>query len=58
MKGMSKQKTWRQAGVEYAEKCGAEIHLSDKGHMMYARIPDEMSETFLKFLTVQGIGAE
>ena len=58
MKGMSKQKTWRQAGIEYAEKCGAEIHLSDKGHMMYTRIPDEMSETFLKFLAAHGIGAE
>ena len=31
-------------------KCGGEVHLSDKGHMMYAFIPDEMSETFTKFL--------
>ena len=58
MKGMSKTVTWRQAGIDYAEKCGAEVHLSDKGHMMYAFIPDEMSDTFEKFLTAQGIGAE
>ena len=58
MKGMSKTVSWRQAGIDYAEKCGAEVHLSDKGHMMYAFIPDEMSDTFEKFLTAQGIGAE
>ena len=58
MKGMCRQKTWRQAGLEYAEKCGAEVHLSDKGHMMYAAIPDEMSDTFEKFLTAHGMGAE
>jgi len=58
MKGMCRQKTWRQAGLEYAEKCGAEVHLSDKGHMMYAVIPDEMSETFESFLAAHDIGAE
>ena len=55
MKGMCKSKTWRQAGLDYAEKCGAEVHLSDKGHMMYGFIPDEMSETFMKFLENKGI---
>ena len=58
MKGMSRKRTWRQAGLEYAEKCGAEVHLSDRGHMMYAFIPDEMSDTFDKFLAAHGIGAE
>lgn len=58
MKGMSRKKTWRQAGLEYAEKCSAEVHLSDRGHMMYAFIPDEMSDTFDKFLAAHGIGAE
>lgn len=58
MKGMSKKISWRQAGLDYAEKCGGEIHLSDKGHMMYAFIPDEMSETFDKFLEAHGIGVQ
>lgn len=58
MKGMSKKKTWRQAGLDYAEKCGAEVHLSDKGHMMYTAIPDEMADTFEKFLAAHGMGAE
>ena len=50
MKTLSKKASWRQTGIDYAEKCGGEVHLSDKGHMMYAFIPDEMSETFSKFL--------
>lgn len=55
MKGMSRQISWRQAGISYAGKCGAEVHLSDKGHMMYARIPDEMAEVFDKFLVTHNI---
>jgi pimeloyl-ACP methyl ester carboxylesterase len=58
MKGMSKKITWRQAGLDYAQKCGSEVHLSDKGHMMYAHIPDEMAETFDKFLEAHGIGVQ
>ncbi|MCR5601493.1 MAG: alpha/beta hydrolase [Ruminococcus sp.] len=58
MKGMSKKISWRQAGLDYAEKCGGEVHLSDKGHMMYAFIPDEMSETFDKFLEAHDIGVQ
>ena len=50
MKTLSKKLSWRQAGMDYAAKCGGEVHLSDKGHMMYAFIPDEMSETFRKFI--------
>jgi pimeloyl-ACP methyl ester carboxylesterase len=50
MKTLSRKLSWRQAGLDFAEQCGAEVHLSDKGHMMYAFIPDEMSETFSKFL--------
>ena len=50
MKTLSKKLSWRQTGLDYAKKCGAEVHLSDKGHMMYAFIPDEMSDTFNKFL--------
>ena len=55
MKTPSKKTSWRQAGKAYAEKCGGEVHLSDKGHMMYAVIPDEMSETFERFLVGKGI---
>ena len=58
MKGMSKKVTWRQAGLDYAQKCGAEVHLSDKGHMMYAFIPGEMTETFDKFLKAHGLGVQ
>lgn len=50
MKTLSKNVSWRKVGMDYAEKCGGEVHLSDKGHLMYAFIPDEMSETFDKFL--------
>lgn len=50
MKTLSKNLSWRKYGQDFAEKCGGEVHLSDKGHMMYALIPDEMSETFDKFL--------
>ncbi len=55
MKTPAKKLSWRQAGKAYAEKCGGEVHLSDKGHMMYAVIPDEMSETFERFLVGKGI---
>lgn len=50
MRTLSKNLSWRSFGQDFAEKSGGEIHLSDKGHMMYAVIPDEMSETFDRFL--------
>lgn len=50
MKLPVKNVSWKQNGIDYAEKCGGEVHLSDKGHMMYAFIPDEMADTFDKFL--------
>ena len=50
MKTLSKNLSWRKAGLDFAEKCGGEVHLSDKGHMMYALIPDEMADTFDRFL--------
>ena len=55
MKVPGMKTTWRQAGITFAERCGAEYHLSDKGHMMYTKIPGEMAETFLNFLRTQGI---
>lgn len=47
--------TWRQAGIAFAEKFGGEYHLSDKGHMMYAYIPEEMAQTFDTFLRAHNI---
>jgi hypothetical protein len=58
MKTMTKKVSWRQVGIDYAEKCGGEVHLSDKGHMMYAFIPDEMSDTFIRFLEAHNLGAK
>ncbi|MBP5580264.1 MAG: alpha/beta hydrolase [Ruminococcus sp.] len=58
MKTLSKKLSWRQAGLDFAKKCDGEVHLSDKGHMMYAFIPDEMSDTFSKFLEAHSIGAQ
>jgi pimeloyl-ACP methyl ester carboxylesterase len=58
MKTMTKKVSWRQVSMDYAKKCGGEVHLSDKGHMMYAFIPDEMSETFDKFLTENKISVQ
>ncbi|WP_295077905.1 alpha/beta hydrolase [Ruminococcus sp.] len=58
MKTLSRKLSWRQAGLDFAEQCGAEVHLSDKGHTMYAFIPDEMSDTFSRFLEAHGIGAQ
>ena len=51
MKLPVKNVSWKQEGIDYAEKCGGEVHVSDKGHMMYAFIPDEMADTFRKFLS-------
>ena len=51
MKLPVKNVSWKQEGIDYAEKCGGEVHVSDKGHMMYAFIPDEMADTFKKFLS-------
>ncbi|MBP5432444.1 alpha/beta hydrolase [Ruminococcus sp.] len=58
MKTLSRKLSWRQAGLDFAEQCGAEVHLSDKGHMMYAFIPDEMSNTFSRFLEANCIVAQ
>ena len=55
MKTLSKNLSWRKFGTDFAEKCNGEVHLSDKGHMMYAFIPDEMAETFEAFLSKNNI---
>lgn len=58
MKTLSKNVDWRKIGTEYAQKCGGEVHLSDKGHFMYAYIPDEMAETFDNFIRRKVINAK
>ncbi len=58
MKTLSKNVDWRKIGTEYAQKCGGEVHLSDKGHFMYAYIPDEMAETFDNFIKRKVINAK
>ncbi|MGN0576327.1 MAG: alpha/beta hydrolase, partial [Ruminococcus sp.] len=50
MKVPLKGTTWRKLAVEYAEKIGAEYRLTDKGHLMYAEIPDKMAEDFRLFM--------
>ena len=50
MKVPLKGTSWRKLAVEYAEKIGAEYRLTDKGHLMYAEIPDKMAEDFRLFM--------
>lgn len=50
MKSVTKEMSWQQAAKDYAEKCSAEIHLINEGHMMYAKIPDRIAEIFRNFL--------
>lgn len=50
MKSPVKSLSWQQAAKDYAAECKAEIHLLDEGHMMYAKIPDKMTEIYLSFL--------
>lgn len=50
MRSPVKSLTWQQAAKDYAEKCNAEVHLFDEGHMMYAFIPDKLASLFSGFL--------
>ena len=50
MKTDAKTKTWQEAGVEYAKRCGAEYHLTNAGHYPYTIIPDRMCDIFNDFL--------
>lgn len=50
MKMPMKNGSWKQNGIKYAKEIGAEYTVTDKGHNMYSKIPDEMSENFKKFL--------
>lgn len=50
MKVPVKQGSWRDNAVRYAESIGAEYKLTDKGHLMYTKIPEQMAENFKEFL--------
>ncbi len=50
MKVPIKQGSWRDNAVRYAESIGAEYKLTDKGHLMYTKIPEQMAEDFKEFL--------
>ncbi|MDE6086855.1 MAG: alpha/beta hydrolase [Oscillospiraceae bacterium] len=50
MKVPVKQGSWRDFAVKYAESIGAEYQLTDKGHLMYSVIPDQMVSDFRRFL--------
>ena len=50
MRGMVKRITWQDAGKEYAQQCGGEVHMTDRGHMFYNFIPDEVARTIKGFL--------
>ncbi|WP_295089610.1 alpha/beta hydrolase [Ruminococcus sp.] len=50
MKSAAKELSWQQAAKDYAEQCHAEIHLINEGHLMYTKIPDQITEIFKSFL--------
>ena len=50
MKVPIKHGSWRDNAVRYAESIGAEYKLTDKGHLMYTKIPEQMAEDFKEFL--------
>lgn len=50
-KAPMKEGSWKEYAIKYAEKIGAQYKITDKGHMMYTKIPDEMAESFKGFLS-------
>ena len=58
MPTLSKKVNWRQNVLGYAEKCGGKVYLTDRGHMMYAYIPDDMASNFDSFLKANYIGVQ
>lgn len=50
MKTPVKALSWQQAAKDYAEACGAEIHIVNESHTMYAMIPEKLSKVFKAFL--------
>ena len=50
MKTPVKTLSWQQAAKDYAAACGAEIHIVNESHTMYAKIPEKLSKVFKAFL--------
>ena len=55
MKTPVKSLSWQQAAKDYAEACGAEIHIVNESHTMYAKIPDKLAKVFKAFLHKNGM---
>lgn len=50
MKTPVKHGSWREFGINYAKSINAEYKLTDKGHLMYSKIPEQMATDFKNFL--------
>jgi pimeloyl-ACP methyl ester carboxylesterase len=55
MKTPVKSLSWQQAAKDYAEACGAEIHIVNESHTMYTKIPDKLAKVFKAFLHKNGM---
>lgn len=42
--------SWREFGINYAKSISAEYKLTDKGHLMYSKIPEQIADDFKAFL--------
>ncbi len=42
--------SWREYSIKYAKSIGAKYKLTDQGHLMYSKIPDQMAYDFENFL--------
>lgn len=51
MKVPLKEGSWREFSIKYAQSIGAEYKLTDKGHLMYSVIPEQMAADFKQFLS-------
>ncbi len=43
--------SWREHSIKYAKSIGAKYKLTDQGHFMYSKIPDQMAYDFDNFLS-------
>ncbi len=53
MKVPMKNGSWREFAIAYARRIGAGYQLTDQGHLMYTRIPEQMASDFKAFLEKQ-----
>lgn len=50
MKVPMKKGSWREFAIQYANSIGAGYKLTNQGHLMYSKIPDQMASDFKDFL--------